>query len=114
MFDVATRRLREPREERSGWLVSTGGFWRPGPHLVLTQQRGYGDDGADLDQYVVVEPAGETSVCRIRERRYSPKTLEPVLQAHGFAVEAWRGDLTGAPYDDSEGRPLGVMARRLW
>lgn len=111
VFDVSTRRLREQREERADWEVSAGGFWRPGPHMCLSQAWNYAGDDAILDQYIVVEPTGEAFVYRVWERYFSPATLEPLLNAHGFAVEAWWGDLTGVPYSE-QSKLLAVMARK--
>lgn len=109
-FDVAgAGRPFGPDGEQS-WDISAGGFWKPGPHLTLTQAFRYPEAEAELEQVLVVEESGRASLYRIWEHRYSPATIGAALDAQGLRLESVWGDLTGAPYRD--GSPvLGVVAR---
>lgn len=107
-FDVTT-----PRQERplgTTWHVSEGGFWRPGPHLVLQRGIDYEDD-LHLDEYLVVEADGAFLVYRNWFLDYTPETLVPVLESSGFRVESTWSDLEGTPYREGS-EFLGVVAVR--
>ncbi len=109
IMDVTTSRCREKYGLKNGWYAAGGGFWKPGPHLVLEQGFSYPDD-LFLDQYTVIEADGEISVYRNWFQDYTPETIRAELSAGGFAVESLWGDLTGQPYTpDSEW--IGVVAR---
>ncbi len=95
-FDVSTPHLHAEAGLRNGWYVSEGGFWKPGPHLVLEQGFAYEGD-LNLHQYVVVEADGAVSVYRNWFQEYTPETIVPVLERQGFAVEGLWGSLAGAP-----------------
>jgi SAM-dependent methyltransferase len=87
-----------------------GGFWRPGPHLVLETTYRY-DEDLDLNQYAVV--AGDSmTTYRVWDRAYSVTDLRALLRRHGFGLtNAW-SDLAGTPRRRSS-PTLGVVARRL-
>ncbi len=89
---------------------SEGGFWRPGPHLVVETTYRYGDD-LDLNQYAVVA-GGAITTYRVWDHAYSVTRLRDLLRRHGFAIEAAWSDLAGAPRRRSS-PTLGVVARRL-
>lgn len=96
---------------RSWELHGAGGFWRPDPHLVLSETTHHPEEGAYLDQHLVVDAAGEASVYRLPERAYDPAALRAVLTDHGFAVEGVWADLRGTTRAE-ESPSLGVVARR--
>ena len=110
VLDVTTPHLRQREGLKPGWYAApAGGFWKPGPHLVLEQGFAYPHD-LYLDQYVVVEPGGQISVYRNWFQDYTPDTLRAELAEHGFAMDSVWGDLAGAPL--AEGADwLGVIAR---
>jgi hypothetical protein len=63
-----------------------------------------------LDQFVVIEEGGKSTVYRNWFQDFTPETITAELQASGFKVESLWGDLTGTPYrEDSEW--IGVVAR---
>jgi SAM-dependent methyltransferase len=97
VFDVTTRACRLTHGLKNGWYTSEGGFWRPGPHLVLENGFDYPEDDVYLDQYIVIEEGGQMAVYRNWFLDYSAETLTPVLQAQGLHVDEVRGDLAGAP-----------------
>jgi SAM-dependent methyltransferase len=87
-----------------------GGFWRPGPHLVIETTYRYGE-GLDLNQYAVVAGASITTY-RVWDRPYTVTQLRLLLRRHGFAIDDVWSDLTGAPRRRSS-PALGIVARRL-
>ena len=110
VFDASTPALHPPTGRR--WDASAGGFWRPGPHLVLEERFVTpAEDGTQLacDQYVVVDAGGVTTY-RMWFHDHTPASLVAVLEAAGFAVEDVRGTLTGEPVTD-DGGWLAVVAR---
>jgi len=110
ILDVTTPRLRQKHGLKNGWYASGGGFWKPGPHLVLEQGFAYPGD-LYLDQYIVVEGDGKISVYRNWFQDYTPETIRAELAAGGLTVESLWGDLAGAPYTpDSDW--IGIIARK--
>jgi len=108
VLDVSTPCLRRRAGLKKSWAAAPGGFWKPGPHLVLEQGFAYEGD-IFLDQYVVLEESGKISVYRNWFQDFTPETIRAELEASGFAVESLWADLTGAPsHPDSEW--IGVVA----
>jgi SAM-dependent methyltransferase len=110
IFDVTTRKLRATAGLRNGWQACNGGFWRPGPHLVLEQGFDYPEAAVWLNQYLVIDDQG-CKVYRNWFHDYSRETLEPVLERAGFTVVNWWGDLTGGEYSD-DGEWIALAARK--
>lgn len=107
VLELSTPVLRTRAGARHGWSVEGAGFWRPGPHVVLTDGFAYPDD-VWCDQFVVADDDGATAY-RMWFHDYTPDTFTPVLNRAGFEVEAlWEG-LDGGPY--AGGEWLGVVAR---
>ena len=110
-LDVSTRAHRKRHGLGNAWYVSPGGFWRPGPHLVLEQGFDYPEQSIYLDQYIVIEADGTLAVYRNWFQDYTPQAIASELEAGGFAVQGMWGDLAGTPYDpDTEW--IGVIARK--
>ena len=111
-FDVTTPVHSDRQGPPRSWEASMGGFWKPGPHLVLDQLFDYTEAEVYLRRSLVIEEGGEISDYRIWTHLYSAETIEPVLSRAGFELlEVW-GDLTGAPYDAAS-EWLGFLARKL-
>ena len=113
VFDASTPVVHPPQGRT--WEASDGGFWRPGPHVVLSERFVTpADDGTQLacDQYVVVDGDGEGRVTTYRMwfHDHTPASLVAVVEAAGFVVEDVRGALTGDPVTD-DGEWLAVVAR---
>ncbi|HSK53155.1 MAG TPA: class I SAM-dependent methyltransferase [Clostridia bacterium] len=90
---------------------SSGGFWRPGPHLAITTTYRYGPN-LDLTQHAIFEPGRASTVYRVWDRAYGIAELRTLLRRHGLRLEATWSDLTGRPW--SRRSPvLAVVARRL-
>lgn len=112
VFDVLTREGREAGRAEPGWEASTGGFWRPGEHLVLTRVHSYPEQAVELDEYLVIDPDGTVTPYRVWQSYHTEETITRILAERSFVVEDVYGDLTGQPLRaGSEG--LGVVARRL-
>jgi SAM-dependent methyltransferase len=108
-FDVHAPARRRPTDGGIEVWRSEGGFWRPGPHLVVETTYRYGAD-LDLAQHAVIE-ADRVTTYRVWDRAYTLADLRKLLRRHGLVVEhAWE-DLAGTPRRRSS-PTLGVMARR--
>jgi len=109
VLDVSTPTLRKRAGLKNGWYSAPGGFWKPGPHLVLEQGFAYPED-LFLDQYIVIEAEGRGSVYRNWFQDYTPERIRLELESGGFQVTSLWGDLCGTPLtDDSDW--IGVIAR---
>ena len=106
VFDVSTPQLRSRVGANHGWAVQESGFWRAGPHLVLTDGYAYPDD-VWCDQFVVADDDGATAY-RMWFHDYTPETLAPVLERAGFCVDRLLDGLEGGEYRGGEW--LGVVA----
>jgi SAM-dependent methyltransferase len=110
--DVTTTRARRRRAGvRTNWEVLETGFWRPSPHLVLTQGFDYPADSIWVDQFVVVTADGAVTVYRNWFQDYALETITPTVEAAGFDVQAVWSDLAGTPYD-AEAEWIGIAARK--
>ncbi|HEX2905238.1 MAG TPA: class I SAM-dependent methyltransferase [Phototrophicaceae bacterium] len=113
VFDVTTPRHRDNQKSPSNWYISTGaGFWKPTPHLVLTQYHTYPEQDTGLDQYLVIEDSGAVTEYRVWTHNYTPETIAPVLAAQGFDLLDSYGDLTGIPYMPTS-EWAGFVARKV-
>jgi SAM-dependent methyltransferase len=110
VFDVVTEYYRSGTQERMEWEVClSGGFWRPGAHIVLSQSFLYPEDRAHLERYLVIDESGNLAVYNIWEHHFTVEMLQSELKTAGFSeVRLW-SDLTGAPYAERAGS-IGVIA----
>ncbi len=112
VLDVSTRQHRAKYGARNNWYLADGGFWKPGPHLVLEQGFDYPESGIYLDQYIVIEADGKLSVYRNWFQDYDLAAITAELEAGGFRVKSAWGDLWGTPLaPDSEW--IGVIAEKV-
>ena len=103
IFDVSTREHRKRYRGTNGWYIAKGGFWKPGPHLVLEHGFDYPEGAIYLDQVIVIEADGKLSLYRMWFQDYTPETIAQELAEAGFSVKSLWGDLTGTPHqEDSE------------
>jgi len=112
ILDVSTRVLRDRHGLKNGWYASEGGFWRPGPHLVLENGFDYPEDSIWLDQYIIIEPSGKMTVYRNWFQDYDQASIIAELATGGFDVQSLWGDLTGSPFS-AEGEWIGLVAKRI-
>lgn len=111
VFDVTAPPAREDLGIGRTWSVADGGFWRPGPHLILEEVFDYPEEPAALRQVAIIEESGTLALYRLWFRYYLPETITSLLQQHGFQVEDLNGDLTGTPYTP-DSRWIGIVARK--
>ena len=109
VLDVSTPRLHQRAGSRNHWYAVETGFWKAGPHLVLEQGFVYEGD-LHLDQYIVVEPGGKTSVYRNWFQDYTAESIRAEVESNAFAVQSLWADLTGAPLEAASDW-IGVVAR---
>ena len=112
VLDVSTRLHRKLYGAKNSWQVSQGGFWRPGPHLVLERGFDYPEEDIYLDQYVVIENDGRVAVYRNWFQDYDRERISLELEEGGFEVQGVWDDLTGTPYSGG-GEWIGAVAKRL-
>lgn len=110
IFDVTTKYNRELKE-CSSWSVYEMGFWKPVPHIVLENTFHYEESNTLLDQYIVIEKSGETSIYRIYEQYYDVESLSKLLADTGFVVQDVWSDLMGTPYSNKS-KSIGICARK--
>lgn len=96
VFDVTTPTAHRPAGPRRLEL-GDGRFWRPEPHLVVTDTYTYPSD-VTCEQYVVVDDRTGVVTYRMWFHDYTPATLTPVLVDAGLVVEQIWGSLAGDPY----------------
>jgi len=101
VLDVTTRVCRQHHHGTPGWQVLAGGFWRPGPHLTVTDCFDYPEQSIWLDQVIVLEPGGQASVYRNWYQDYTAATITAELAQGGFGVHSLWSDLTGTPYTET-------------
>ncbi len=111
LMDVTTRRLRMKAGLRNRWYTGEAGFWRLGRHLVLEEGIDYPEDDVWLDQYVVLDEDGRTTLYRVWFKDFTKGTLKSEVEAAGFKVVSVRGGLAGEPYDE-EGDWIAVALRK--
>ena len=103
VLDVTTRHHRRKYGNQNNWYAVKSGFWKPGPHLVLEDGIDYPEESIYLDQAIVIEDGGNTTVYRNWFQDYSLEMITKELNAGGFAVIAAGNDLAGTLYtEDSE------------
>lgn len=112
VLDVSTRPHRQRHGQHNSWQALQSGFWRPGPHLVLTQGFDYPEQSLYLDQYIVIEETGATALYRNWYQDYDAERITQELRAHGFHVQGLWNDLRGTPLSD-DGEWIGVVAERV-
>ncbi|WP_433957136.1 class I SAM-dependent methyltransferase [Cytobacillus horneckiae] len=112
-FDVSTPHLRAKAGLENGWSFSAenAGFWKKGQHLVLEQGYSY-DNDLFLDQFIVIEANGHTSIYRNWFQDFTKDTiLKEINDFSDFQVETVWSDLKGTPYDASSDW-IGVLCRK--
>ena len=111
IFDVTTREIRKKVGLGNGWYAADGGYWRPGPHLVLEQGYDYPDDDIWLNRYIVVDEE-RVAVYNLWFHDYTLKKIRPVLKDAGFEIIKTWNDMTGTPYEEG-GDNITIVAGKL-
>ncbi len=110
-LDVFTRRHRERYRVANQWYVAEQGFWRRGQHVVLEEGFDYPSDDVLLNQYIIIEADGTTTVYRNWFQNYTVHTIASELEADGFSIEYLGGNLRGGALTDSS-EWIGVVATK--
>ena len=111
VFDVTTPNLPSHQRDHTEWEALETGFWQEGPHLALSQGFDYPEKDIYLDQYIIIEPDGRTSVYRNWFQDFNRKRITEEVEAAGFSVLGIWSDLTGTPYKP-ESEWIGLVARK--
>lgn len=112
VLDVSTRECRKLHSNRNRWRALETGFWKLGPHLLLEEGFDYPEQSIWLDQYIVIETDGTTSIYRNWFQDYTPETITAELTGGCFSVESLWGDLTGSPFT-AQSEWIGVITHKV-
>jgi len=110
-LDVFTRRHRERYRAPNQWYVAEKGFWRRGRHLVFEEGFDYPSSDVLLNQYIIIEADGTTTVYRNWFQNYTPLSITAELLENGFSVEYIGGNLRGGALTDTS-EWIGVVATK--
>jgi SAM-dependent methyltransferase len=111
-FDVVTGlHHSKPQKLTSCEVFPSGGFWRPGPHMVLSQAFHYPEDMAYVDRYLVIDESGNLAVYNVWEHYFTTEMIRAEICQAGFSQVTLWSDLTGTLYDEHAGS-IGVMAKK--
>ncbi|WP_141432466.1 bifunctional 2-polyprenyl-6-hydroxyphenol methylase/3-demethylubiquinol 3-O-methyltransferase UbiG [Bacillus sp. 03113] len=111
IFDVSTPTHRKKVRLQNSWYYSEGGFWKGSKHLVLEQGFNY-DGDLHLDQFIVIEHDGTTSIYRNWFQDFTKKTILNEIETNtSFNVENIWSDLKGTPYDNSTDW-IGIVCKK--
>lgn len=111
LMDVTTRKLRGKFGLKTNWYIDEAGFWRPDRHLVLEKGFDYPEQDIWLDQYVIIDEQGNSTVYRVWFKDFTLETLKAEVEAVGFRIDKVWGSLDGEPYD-AEGDWIAVALRK--
>ncbi|NLG24318.1 MAG: methyltransferase domain-containing protein [Clostridiales bacterium] len=108
-LDAAGRAALDARREHAAWSANGPGFWRPHPHLLLTQTYLYPEASASCDLYAVLDEGA--AVYRNWQTYFTPDSLAAELREGGFEVVEWLSSLAGAPWCEKS-PTLAAICRR--
>ncbi|MCJ7550309.1 MAG: class I SAM-dependent methyltransferase [Anaerolineae bacterium] len=110
-LDVFTRRHREHYRVPNQWYVAEKGFWRGGKHVVLGEGFDYPSRDVLLNQYIIIDADGTTTVYRNWFQNYTAPSITAELEADGYSIQHLGGNLRGGELtEDSEW--IGVVATK--
>ncbi|MHC1682714.1 MAG: class I SAM-dependent methyltransferase [Clostridiaceae bacterium] len=109
--DLLTRENRHGVVEQRDWELEERGFWRPIPYLGLHSTIHYPEAEVYLDQDVIVDASGKTSIYRRWEQNFTPQTASELMMQAGFAAPEIWADLCGTPYQHGV-EALGIVAQK--
>ena len=111
VLDVYTTCHHASIAESRSWSFQKTGFWRPIPHLLLSEVFKYPKSNMLLYQYIVIDDNSCIDAYRIWDQAYSIESISRLLAKNDFGDMEFYTDLTGEKYrDDSE--TLGIIARK--
>ncbi len=111
VFDVYTTCHHDPIAESRLWSFQKSGFWRPIPHLLLSEVFKYPESNVLLDQYVVIDDDSRIDAYRTWDQAYSIKSIRRLLAKNNFSDLEFYADLTGKKYREGS-EALGIIARK--
>ncbi|UCG29743.1 MAG: methyltransferase domain-containing protein [candidate division WOR-3 bacterium] len=111
LFDVCTPKYHDSVKEERTWRYEEGGFWRPTPHLLLTEKIKYPKQGVLLTQYFVFDNKSNFDIYRIWDHAYTKDSISKALSDARFDDIHFYGDITGREYSDNS-ETLSIIARK--
>ena len=99
-LDVSSRAAFEKRQAEAAqtWEAAERGFWRPHPHVALTQTHFYPDIPASCDLHAVLDE--EATVYRVWQTYYTKESFKAELRAGGFETVDVFSSLKGDAHAD--------------
>lgn len=84
IFDVLNNRYPLAETGPQEWEISSGGFWKPTPHLVLQEKIHYPDRNVTLSQHIVVDEEGEVDIYRFWTHAFDHGQVRRILEKQNF------------------------------
>ena len=99
VFDVWTQYKEELTRNFKDWtIVPNNGFFSSSPHIELESNVHYPEMNLCMNEHVIADQYGNTTIYNLWERYYSIKGLVELLRPYHFEGVHLAGDLTGIPY----------------
>ncbi|MZU11746.1 SAM-dependent methyltransferase, partial [Bifidobacterium longum] len=87
-------------EEKRVWdTCPDGGCWTEEPHVALQYNTKY-NERVTLEQTTILT-ANETKTYYLWMTYFTKATLQKEMEAAGFVVSGFYGDVKGSPYDEN-------------
>lgn len=100
IFDYLDADAASHHSEARDWAASaTGGFWAPGPHLLLTRRLAYEAARAQRTNYTLLTESG-TRFFDVWEHCFTDDSIREMVKGAGFSHLALDGDVLGDTEDD--------------
>lgn len=110
IMDVTTPTAHLWLKDYVNWaFYPDGGFWRPGPHLALEKGYVYSETDTFLHQYHIIEADLSSTTYHNWFHDYTPTTIIPLLNDHGFDVLMTTPDLVAGDKNE-DGKWCWVLA----
>ena len=112
VFDVFSDKNKTEDDLARSWDVRESGFWKPEPHLALTETFLYPEDDTYLDQTIVMTEDGEIDIYRVYDHFYTKPTLTKLLDQTDFENYKFYSNIMGEEYS-TDSKTLAVVTEKI-
>lgn len=109
LLDVLTTTRPAPKDGERRWEAGDGGYWSPGPYLLLEDHYRY--PGHNICRQSILWDRRGVRAFHIWDHRYAPQEMTDALREAGFSHVRLHGDLAGAPFE-ADAPYLCALAQR--